>query len=227
MASGSGLGHLAYAIRKSGGAAGRVRAARGIRPGQCATADGALMLVLGWYRDWHWMVFAWARSALGMVTMWWQGLWREQRASQSPAVDHGVGLAVDVAASRGVNLVSPPFLIFRTQPVSYRHPVHRHPQWRVLGGLVCKILGDRLLAIPPVRQFLGAGALRGVGQMRPPDHPGALFAMLVSRPCGVRMSSVDRFPLPHLSAELFSNLHKQYRQRIGGCSPYVRTPASQ
>jgi hypothetical protein len=25
----------------------------------------------------------------------------------------------------------------------------------VLGGLVCKILGDRLLAIPSVRQFLG------------------------------------------------------------------------
>jgi len=25
----------------------------------------------------------------------------------------------------------------------------------VLGGLVCKILGDRLLAIAPVRQFLG------------------------------------------------------------------------
>jgi hypothetical protein len=72
------------------------------------------------------------------------------------AVDHGVSLAVDVAANRGVNLVAPPLLIFpHSAGIIIVMLCIAIVSGAVLGGLVCKILGDRLLAIAPIRQFLG------------------------------------------------------------------------
>jgi ABC-type thiamin/hydroxymethylpyrimidine transport system permease subunit len=84
------------------------------------------------------MVFAWARfQHWGLVTMLVAG-------------------AMAGTASFAVNLVAPPL-----QTAPYSPGIIIAMLWiaiisgAVLGGLVCKILGDRLLAIAQVQQFLG------------------------------------------------------------------------
>jgi ABC-type thiamin/hydroxymethylpyrimidine transport system permease subunit len=153
---------LVYAIRKPGAAllgefgASIVAYALGIALG---SPLGALMLVLGWVQGMALeMVFAWARfQHWGLVTMLVAGAVAGTASfAVNLAVDHGVSLAVDVAVSRGVNLAAPPWLIF-PQPAEIIFAILCIAiiSGAVLGGLVAKILGDRLLAIDPVRQFLG------------------------------------------------------------------------
>jgi ABC-type thiamin/hydroxymethylpyrimidine transport system permease subunit len=153
---------LAYAIRKSGAALlgqfGAALVAYGLGSA-LGSPMGALMLVLGWVQGLALeMVFAWARfQHWGLVTMLVAGAMAGTASfAVNLAVDHGVRLAVDVAAGRGVNLVSPPFLIFPySGGIIFVILCIAVLSGAVLGGLVCKILGDRLLAIAPVRQFLG------------------------------------------------------------------------
>ena len=153
---------LVYAIRKPGAAllgefgASIVAYALGIALG---SPLGALMLVLGWVQGMALeMVFAWARfQHWGVVTMLVAGAVAGTASfAVNLAVDHGVSLAVDASVSRGVNLVAPPWLIF-PQPAEIIFAILCIAiiSGAVLGGLVAKILGDRLLAIDPVRQFLG------------------------------------------------------------------------
>ena len=123
------------------------------------TSLGALMLVLGWVQGLALeMVFAWARfQHWGLITMLVAGAVAGTVGfAVTVAVDYGVGLAVDVAVSRGVNLVAPPLLI-SAHPAGIIVAILCIAviSGLVLGGLVCKILGDRLLAIDSVRQFLG------------------------------------------------------------------------
>jgi energy-coupling factor transport system substrate-specific component len=156
---------LAYAIRKSGAAllgefgAALVAYALGSALG---SPLGALMLALGWLQGLALeMVFAWVRfQNWGMVTMLVAGaVGGTASFAISLAVDHGVSLALDLAASRGVSIAAPPLLI-------YPYPAGiiililciAIISGAVLGGLVCKILGDRLLSVAPVRQFLGTQA---------------------------------------------------------------------
>jgi ABC-type thiamin/hydroxymethylpyrimidine transport system permease subunit len=153
---------LAYAIRKSGAAllgefgAALVAYALGSALG---SPLGALMLVLGWVQGLALeMVFAWARfQHWGLVTMLVAGAVAGTASfAVVLAVDYGVSLAVDVAASRGVNLVAPPLLIFpQSAGIVFAILCIAVVSGAVLGGLVCKVLGDRLLAVAPVRQFLG------------------------------------------------------------------------
>jgi ABC-type thiamin/hydroxymethylpyrimidine transport system permease subunit len=153
---------LAYAIRKSGAAllgefgAALVAYALGSALG---SPMGALMLVLGWVQGLALeMVFAWARfQSWGLITMLVAGaVGGTASFAVNLAVDHGVSLAVDLAASRNVNLVAPPFLIFpHSAGIIIVILCIAIISGAVLGGLVCKILGDRLLAVAPVRQFLG------------------------------------------------------------------------
>jgi ABC-type thiamin/hydroxymethylpyrimidine transport system permease subunit len=153
---------LAYAVRKSGAAllgefgAALVAYALGSALG---SPMGALMLVSGWVQGLALeMVFAWARfQHWGLVTMLVAGAVAGTASfAVHLAVDHGVSLAVEVAASRGVNLVAPPLLIFPySAGIIFAILCIAIISGAVLGGLVCKILGDRLLAISPVRQFLG------------------------------------------------------------------------
>jgi ABC-type thiamin/hydroxymethylpyrimidine transport system permease subunit len=153
---------LAYAIRKSGAAllgefgAALVAYALGSALG---SPLGALMLVLGWVQGLALeMVFAWARfQHWGLVTMLVAGAVAGTASfAVVLAVDYGVSFAVDVAASRGVNLVAPPLLIFpQSAGIIFAILCIAIVSGAVLGGLVCKILGDRLLAVAPVRQFLG------------------------------------------------------------------------
>jgi ABC-type thiamin/hydroxymethylpyrimidine transport system permease subunit len=153
---------LAYAIRKSGAAllgefgAALVAYALGSALG---SPLGALMLVLGWVQGLALeMVFAWARfQHWGLVTMLVAGAVAGIASfAVVLAVGYGVSLAVDVAASRGVNLVAPPLLIFpQSAGIVFAILCIAVVSGAVLGGLVCKVLGDRLLAVAPVRQFLG------------------------------------------------------------------------
>jgi energy-coupling factor transport system permease protein len=153
---------LAYAIRKSGAAllgefgAALVAYALGSALG---SPLGALMLVLGWVQGLALeMVFAWARfQHWGLVTMLVAGAVAGTASfAVVLAVDYGVSFAVDVAASRGVNLVAPPLLIFpHSAGIIIAILCIAIVSGAVLGGLVCKVLGDRLLAVAPVRQFLG------------------------------------------------------------------------
>jgi ABC-type thiamin/hydroxymethylpyrimidine transport system permease subunit len=152
---------LAYAIRKPGAAllgefgAALVAFALG---GALGSPVGALMLVLGWVQGLALeMVFAWALfQHWGLVTMMVAGAVAGTASfAVNLAVDYGVGLAVDLAATRGVHLVAPPMLIFpQSAGIIIAILCIAILSGAVLGGLVCKILGDRLLAIPPVRQFL-------------------------------------------------------------------------
>jgi ABC-type thiamin/hydroxymethylpyrimidine transport system permease subunit len=153
---------LAYAIRKAGAAllgefgAALVAYALGSALG---SPMGVLILVLGWLQGLALeVVFAWARfQQWGLITMLVAGAVAGTASfAVNLAVDHGVSLAVAVATSRGVNLVAPPFLIFPYSGVMiFVILCIAIISGAVLGGLVCKILGDRLLAIAPVRQFLG------------------------------------------------------------------------
>jgi energy-coupling factor transport system substrate-specific component len=153
---------LAYVIRKPGAAllgefgAAVVAYALGSALGGPL---GALMLVLGWVQGMALeMVFAWARfQHWGLVTMLVAGAVAGIASfAVNLAVDHGVSLAVNVAVSRGVSLVEPPLLIFlHSAGIIIAILCIVIISGAVLGGLVCKILGDRLLAIASVRQFLG------------------------------------------------------------------------
>ena len=153
---------LAYALRKSGAAllgefgAALVAYALGSTLG---SPMGALMLVLGWVQGLALeVVFAWARfQNWGLVTMLVAGAMAGTASfAVNLAVDHGVSLAVDLAASRGVNLVAPPLLIFpHSAGIIIVILCIAIISGAVLGGLICKILGDRLLAVAPIRQFLG------------------------------------------------------------------------
>jgi energy-coupling factor transport system permease protein len=153
---------LAYAIRKPGAALlgqfGAALVAYGLG-GALGSPVGALILVLGWVQGLALeMVFAWARfQHWGLVTMMVAGAVAGTASfAVNLAVDYGVGLAVDLAASRGVNLVAPPMLIFlNSAGIILAILCIAIISGAVLGGLVSKILGDRLLAIAPVRQFLG------------------------------------------------------------------------
>jgi energy-coupling factor transport system permease protein len=129
---------LAYAIRKPGAALlGEFGAA--LVAFALGSPLGILMLVLGWVQGLALeVVFAWERfQHWGVVTMVVAG-------------------AVAGTASFAVNLVAPP-----TQVPVYSAGIVivvlclAIISGAVLGGLVCKLLGDRLLAIPAVRQFLG------------------------------------------------------------------------
>jgi energy-coupling factor transport system substrate-specific component len=153
---------LAYAIRKPGAAllgqfgATCVAYALGSTLG---SPMGPLVLVFGWIQGLALeMVFAWARfQSWGLITMLVAGAVAGTASfALTLAVDHGVSLAVDVAANRGVNLVAPPWLIFpHSAGVIIVILCIAIISGAVLGGLICKILGDRFLAIAPVRQFLG------------------------------------------------------------------------
>ena len=129
---------LAYAIRKPGAALlGEFGAA--IVAYALGSPLGALMLALGWLQGMAMeMIFAWVRfQHWGLVTMLMAG-------------------AVAGTASFAVNLVALP-----AQTDLYSPGVVIAMLWiailsgAVLGGLVCKILGDRLLTIAPVQRFLG------------------------------------------------------------------------
>jgi ABC-type thiamin/hydroxymethylpyrimidine transport system permease subunit len=153
---------LVYAIRKPGAALlGEFGAAlvAFVLGGALGSPLGALMLVLGWVQGLALeMVFAWARfQHWGLVTMMVAGAVAGTASfAVNLAVDYGVGLAVDLAATRGVHLVVPPMLISpHSAGIILASLCIAIISGAVLGGLVCKILGDRLLAIAPVRQFLG------------------------------------------------------------------------
>jgi energy-coupling factor transport system permease protein len=129
---------LAYAIRKPGAALlGEFGAA--IVAYALGSPLGALVLALGWLQGLALeMVFAWARfHHWGLLTMLVAG-------------------AMAGTASFAVNLVALP-----AQTALYSPGIIIAMVWiavisgAVLGGLVSKILGDRLLAIAPVQQFLG------------------------------------------------------------------------
>jgi energy-coupling factor transport system substrate-specific component len=153
---------LVYAIRKPGAALlgqfGAALVAYGLG-GALGSPLGALVLVLGWVQGLALeMVFAWARfQHWGLVTMMVAGAVAGTASfAVNLAVDYGVGLAVDLAATRGVNLVAPPMLISPySAGIILAILCITIISGAVLGGLVSKILGDRLLAIEPVRQFLG------------------------------------------------------------------------
>ena len=129
---------LAYAIRKPGAALlGEFGAA--VVAYALGSPLGALMLASGWLQGLALeMVFAWVRfQHWGLVPMLVAG-------------------AAAGTASFAVNLVALP-----VQPDLYSPGIIIAVLWiaiisgAVLGGLVCKILGDRLLAIGPVQRFLG------------------------------------------------------------------------
>jgi energy-coupling factor transport system substrate-specific component len=129
---------LAYAIRKPGAALlGEFGAA--LVAFALGSPLGILMLVLGWVQGLALeVVFAWERFRhWGVVTMVVAG-------------------AVAGTASFAVNLVARPAqLPFYSAGVVIAVLCLAIISGAVLGGLVCKLLGDRLLAIPAVRQFLG------------------------------------------------------------------------
>jgi energy-coupling factor transport system substrate-specific component len=129
---------LAYTIRKPGAALlGEFGAA--LVAYALGSPLGGLMLALGWVQGLALeVVFAWERfQHWDLVTMLMAG-------------------AMAGTASFAVNLVAPPLPI---PPYSAGIIIAMLCiaiiSGAVLGGLVCKILGDRLLAIPSVRQFLG------------------------------------------------------------------------
>jgi len=129
---------LAYAIRKPGAALlGEFGAA--IVAYVLGSPLGALMLVLGWVQGLALeLVFAWVHfQHWSLITMLVAG-------------------AVAGTASFAVNVVALP-----AQTALYSSGIIIAMLWiaiisgAALGGLVCKILGDRLLAIAPVQRFLG------------------------------------------------------------------------
>jgi energy-coupling factor transport system substrate-specific component len=135
---------LAYAIRKPGAALLGELGAALVEFGLGAPL-GMLVLVLGFVQGLALeVVFAWARyNYWGLVVMVIAG-------------------ALAGVADFAVNLVAPP-LQLHLRPGGIIIAMF----WLIvlsgaaLGGLVCKILGDRLLAIPAVRNFLGTQASQG------------------------------------------------------------------
>jgi energy-coupling factor transport system permease protein len=129
---------LAYAIRKPGAALlGEFGAA--IVAYALGSPLGALMLALGWLQGLGLeVVFAWARfHHWGLVTMLLAG-----------AVAGTASFAINLVARPVETAIASPGIIIAMLWLAVISGA-------VVGGLVCKILGDRLLAIAPVRQFLG------------------------------------------------------------------------
>jgi energy-coupling factor transport system substrate-specific component len=154
---------LAYAIRKPGAALlGEFSAAllAFVLGNLLGSPMGVLILVCGWVQGLGLeVVFAWGRfQSWGWLTMAMAGaLAGTASFAVTLAVDHGVSLAVELAASRGVQLMDAPWHIFPySGGMIFIILCIAVISGAVLGGIICKVLGDRLLAVPQVRQFLGA-----------------------------------------------------------------------
>jgi energy-coupling factor transport system substrate-specific component len=129
---------LAYAIRKPGAALlGEFSAA--IVACALGSPLGALVLALGWLQGLALeMVFAWARfQHWGLMTMLVAG-----------AMAGTASFAVNLVALPGETALNSPGIFIAMLCIAIISGA-------VLGGLVCKILGDRMLGIAPVQQFLG------------------------------------------------------------------------
>lgn len=132
---------LAYAIRKQGSALlGEVGASlvAYMLPG----SPGVNILVLGWVHGIALeLAFAWAGfNQWGLLVMLVAG-------------------ALAGLASFAVNVVALPLLVQQTGGTVISVFIAVLLSGVILGGLVCKILGDRILAIPAVRNFLGTQAI--------------------------------------------------------------------
>jgi energy-coupling factor transport system substrate-specific component len=135
---------LAYAIRKPGAALLGELGAALVEFG-LGTPLGMLVLVLGFVQGLALeVVFAWTRySYWGLVVMLIAG-------------------AMAGVADFAVSLVAPPLqLDLRSGGTIIAMFWLIVLSGAVLGGLVCKILGDRLLAIPVARNFLGTQLSQG------------------------------------------------------------------
>lgn len=136
---------LAFAIRKPGAALlGQFGAALAYYA--LGTPAGMLVLVLGFIQGLALeVVFAWERFGhWGLVAMMMAG-------------------ALAGVADFAIRLVAPPFsLAYQSGGVILAMLCLMALSGAVVGGLVCKLLGDRLLAIPAVRNFLGTQVSQGV-----------------------------------------------------------------
>jgi energy-coupling factor transport system permease protein len=135
---------LAFAIRKPGAALFGQLGASLVQYGLGAPT-GTLVLVLGFVEGLALeMVFAWARfHHWGVVVMLVAG-------------------ALAGLADFAVNLVAPPLLLtHRSGGEIFAMLWLVVISGAVVGGLVCHLLGHRLLAIPAVRNFLGTPVLQG------------------------------------------------------------------
>jgi energy-coupling factor transport system permease protein len=135
---------LAFAIRKPGAALLGQFGATLVQFGLGAPS-GMLVLVLGFVQGLALeMVFAWARfNHWSLVVMLVAG-------------------ALAGLADFSVNLVAPPLLLaHRSGGEIFATLCLTVISGAFVGGLVCKLLGDRLLAIPAVRNFLGTPVSQG------------------------------------------------------------------
>jgi energy-coupling factor transport system substrate-specific component len=135
---------LAYAIRKPGAAwLGELGAA--LVEFGLGTPLGLLVLVLGFVQGLAMeVVFAWVRyNYWGLIAMLVAG-------------------ALAGVADFAVTLVAPPLQIgLRSGGVIIAMLCTIVVSGAILGGVVSKVLGDRLLAIPAARKFLGTPASQG------------------------------------------------------------------
>ncbi len=151
---------LAYAIRKPGAALLGEFGAALVEFG-LGSPMGMLVLVLGWVQGLGAEVtFAWARfNRWGLMVMLLAG-------ALAGASDVAVNLVVQLAganaveafkaSNEAVRLVAPPLqLAQRSGGTIAAMFITTLVSGAILGGLVCKLLGDRLLAIPAARNFLG------------------------------------------------------------------------
>jgi energy-coupling factor transport system substrate-specific component len=159
---------LAYAIRKPGAALlGEFGAA--LVEFALGAPLGILVLVLGFVQGLALeVVFAWARyNHWGPITMVVAGV-------MAGLADFAVSLVAppllfeqlsrlgEVEGSFAINFVAPPFLLGqRSGGVIIATLCTVVISGAVLGGVVSKILGDRLLAIPAARNFLGTPVSQG------------------------------------------------------------------
>jgi energy-coupling factor transport system substrate-specific component len=135
---------LAYAIRKPGAALLGECGAALVEFGLGAPL-GVLVLVLGFVQGLGLeVVFAWTRfNQWGLVTLLVAG-------------------AMAGLADFAINLVAPPLQIgLRSGGVIIVMLCTIVVSGAIVGGLVCKLLGDRLLAIPAARNFLGTQVSQG------------------------------------------------------------------
>jgi energy-coupling factor transport system substrate-specific component len=135
---------LAYAIRKPGAALLGECGAALVEFGLGAPL-GVLVLVLGFVQGLGLeVVFAWTRfNQWGLVTLLVAG-------------------AMAGLADFAINLVAPPLQIgLRSGGVVLAMLCTIVVSGAIIGGFVCKLLGDRLLAIPAARNFLGTQVSQG------------------------------------------------------------------
>jgi energy-coupling factor transport system substrate-specific component len=135
---------LAFAIRKPGAALLGQFGAALVQFGLGAPS-GVLVLVLGFVQGLALeVVFAWAHfNHWGLVGM-------------------AVAGAMAGLADFGVNLIAPPLLLaLRSGGAIFATFCLIVLSGAVVGGVLCKLLADRLLAIPVVRNFLGTQVSAG------------------------------------------------------------------